>query len=150
MQSDAVTVEEYLKTIPEDRKDGFLKLRDAILAGLPPGFEETMSYGMIGYVVPHRLYPAGYHVDPALPLPFMALASQKNHVALYHMGLYSDPALLSWFTEAWDSHSSLKLDMGKSCLRFRNPAKIPFELIRELAARMSVEEWIKIYETTKP
>ena len=149
MQSNAVTVEEYLNTIPEDRKEGFLKLREAVVTGLPPGVEETMSYGMIGYVVPRRLYPAGYHVDPALPLPFMALASQKNHVALYHMGLYSDPALLSWFTESWPSYSALKLDMGKSCLRFRNPDKIPYALIHELAGKMTVEEWIALYQKRK-
>ncbi|GAB4149960.1 MAG: DUF1801 domain-containing protein [Bacteroidia bacterium] len=138
--------EEYLKTLPEDRKDAFLELRNVILKNLPKGFEETISYGMIGYVVPHSVYPPGYHCDPKLPLPFVSIASQKNFIALYHMGIYADQALLEWFTNEYPKHSKAKLDMGKSCIRFKKPDQIPFKLIGELMKKISVKEWISIYE----
>ncbi|MGV3640687.1 MAG: DUF1801 domain-containing protein, partial [Adhaeribacter sp.] len=104
------------------------------------------SYGMIGYVVPHSLYPAGYHCDPKQPLPFMGVASQKNFVSVYHMGLYSDPELLNWFTGEYPKHCKTKLDMGKSCIRFKKPEQVPFELLGELAAKLSPREWIDLYE----
>lgn len=147
MQSTATTVNEYLNELPEDRKVAFSKLRESILKTIPKGFEEEMSYGMLGYVVPHSIYPDGYHCNPKLPLPFMAIASQKNFIALYHMGIYANPKLMEWFTSEYPKHSSLKLDMGKSCVRFKKMDQIPFDLIAELAGKMTVEDWINCYET---
>jgi hypothetical protein len=117
------------------------------LNNLPKGFEEQMSYGMLGYVVPHSIYPEGYHCNPKLPLPFMNIASQKNFIALYHMGIYAIPELLEWFTSEYPKHSSQKLDIGKSCIRFKKLDQIPFDLIAELAGKMTVEDWINCYET---
>ncbi len=150
MQSNAVTPEEYIVTLPEDRKDVMSKLRSAINKNLPKGFEEVMSYGSLGWVVPHKLYLAGYHCDPKTPLPFLNIASQKNHIAVYHMGIYSSGPLLDWFNAEWPKHSSKKLDMGKSCIRFKKPQDVPVALIGELAAKMTPQEWIDIYETFKP
>ena len=147
MQSKATTVEQYINELPEDRKDCIRQLRAIIKENLPEGFEETMSYGMIGYVVPHHLYPSGYHVTPELPLPFINLASQKNFVALYHMSVYSDKKLLVWFTTAFGAQSKSKLDMGKSCIRFKNPKHIPYTLIGELASKISVQDWIETYDS---
>jgi len=146
MQSKAKTVEAYLHELPEARQEPIKRLRETILANLPEGFEETMSYGMIGYVVPHSLYPAGYHCAPEQPLPFVNLASQKNYIALYHMGLYAVPELLDWFVQEYPKHSPRKLDMGKSCIRFKKPEHIPYALIGELMRKMTVTEWIEIYE----
>src|SRR3954469_10897837 len=117
MTSDAKTVDEYIEKLPADRREAISKLRETIRKNLPKGFEEGMGYGMAGYVVPHSKYPAGYHCDPKLPLPFISFASQKNFIAIYHMGIYADPELLKWFTEAHAKASTKKLDMGKSCLR---------------------------------
>jgi uncharacterized protein YdhG (YjbR/CyaY superfamily) len=147
MQIKAASPEEYLAQIPEDRKEALTKLRATLLENLPDGFEETISYGMIGYVVPHTLYPSGYHCNPQLPLPFINVASQKNFIALYHMGLYADKEMLDWFVSEFPKYSSAKLDMGKSCIRFKKPEHIPFELIGELAAKMTPEQWIEIYES---
>jgi len=146
MQSKAKSVNEYLKEVPEDRKEYFFKLRETILANLPEGFQEEMNYGMIGYVVPHSIYPAGYHTSPQLPLPFINIAIQKNHIALYHMGLYANLKVLDWFVREYPKHSKLKLDMGKSCIRFKNPGQIPYDLIRQLLKKITVSDWIKIYE----
>ena len=146
MQSKTGSVKEYLKEVPDERKIYFNKLRDTIRAHLPEGFQEEMSYGMIGYVVPHSMYPDGYHSSPDLPLPFVNIASQKNHVALYHMGLYANPGILNWFVNEYPKHSRLKLDMGKSCIRFKKPEHMPFELIGQLMKKMTVKEWITIYE----
>jgi hypothetical protein len=147
MQSQATTVEDYLLKVPSERQQYFNQLREVVLANLPAGFVEQMSYGMIGYVVPHSLYPAGYHVNPSLPLPFANIASQKNFIALHHMGIYANPTILDWFVNEYPKHCKLKLDMGKSCIRFKNPAKIPFELIAELMQKISVDDWIAIYRT---
>jgi uncharacterized protein YdhG (YjbR/CyaY superfamily) len=147
MQIAANSPDEYLELIPDDRKQAMNRLRQTILDNLPEGFEETMSYGMIGYVVPHSVYPAGYHCDPKLPLPFLAIASQKNLVAFYHMGIYSEKDILDWFKDEYPKHSKLKLDMGKGCIRFKKPEQIPFGLIAELVQKMSIEKWIEIYET---
>ena len=147
MQSKATTVDAYIHELPEDRKMVISKLRNTILDNLPKGFKETMSYGMLGYVVPHSVYPGGYHCDPKLPLPFINLASQKNHIGFYHMGIYSDEKLLKWFTAEYPKHVSGKLDMGKSCIRFKNMSKIPYELLGELVSKMTVEEWIARYES---
>ena len=147
MQSKATTVEEYLNELPEDRIAAMLQLQKIIKKNLPKGFSEEMNYGMLGYVVPHKLYPAGYHCDPKLPLPFLAIASQKNFIAIYHMGIYADPKLHDWFTNAYAELNIGKLDMGKSCIRFKNPAKIPFDLIGQLVSKMSPQQWIALYES---
>jgi uncharacterized protein YdhG (YjbR/CyaY superfamily) len=147
MQIQAASPDEYIEKIPEDRKVAMSKLREVIKDNLPAGFKETMSYGMIGYVVPHSLYPAGYHCTPELPVPFMNIASQKNFIAVYHMGIYANKELLAWFVSEYPKHSNLKLDMGKSCIRFKKPEQIPFELIAELASKMTCDEWIAIYES---
>jgi hypothetical protein len=146
MQSKATTVDQYIDELPEDRKKAMEELRKVIKKNIPKGFQEFMSYGMIGYVVPHSKYPAGYHCDPKLPLPFMNLASQKNFIAVYHMGIYADPKLLQWFTEAHAKASTKKLDMGKSCLRYKKPEDIPYKLIGELVSKITPDEWIEIYE----
>ena len=147
MESTEKTVSEYLNQLPEERKSAFLKLRNSILNNLPKGFKEEMSYGMLGYVVPHTIYPNGYHCNPKLPLHFINIASQKNFIALYHMGIYANPGLLEWFSSEYTKHSTQKLDMGKSCIRFKKWDQIPFDLIAELAGKMSVEDWIDCYET---
>jgi hypothetical protein len=146
MQSKAKTPDEYVDSLPEERKKAISELRKVIRKNLPKGFSEVMSYGMVGYVVPHSLYPAGYHCDPKLPLPFLCIASQKNFIAIYHMGLYADKKLLAWFTKEYSKQSTVKLDMGKSCLRFKKTDQIPFKLIGELAGKMTPQEWIAIYE----
>ena len=146
MQSKATTPEQYLSELPEDRKEAMLKLRNAIKENLPQGFEEVISYGMLGYVVPHPIYPSGYHCDPKLPLPFINLASQKNFIALYHMGIYANKNLESWFVSEYPKHVKTKLDMGKSCIRFKKIDDIPFDFIGELSAKVSVEDWISNYE----
>jgi uncharacterized protein YdhG (YjbR/CyaY superfamily) len=146
MQSDCKTPQEYLDLLPDDRKIAIEKLRKIIKLNLPEGFQEEMSYGMLGYVVPHTIYPKGYHCKPNLPLPFMNIASQKNFIALYHMGVYSNPELLNWFIAEYSKLVKSKIDMGKSCIRFKKMEDIPYELIGELAAKMTVSEWISIYE----
>ena len=146
MQSKSTTVEDYLEELPADRKEAMQKLRIEIQKNIPKGFEERMTYGMIGYVVPHSLYPAGYHCDPKLPLGMMNIASQKNFIALHHMGLYGDPKLLDWFVKQYAEQSITKLDMGKGCVRFKKPGAIPFKLIGELAGKLTVAGWIKTYE----
>jgi uncharacterized protein YdhG (YjbR/CyaY superfamily) len=147
MQSTAPTVNEYIKELPEDRKTAFEKLRNTIKKHLPKKLVEEMSYGMIGYVVPHTVYPKGYHCSPELPLPFISIASQKNFIALYHMGIYSKPSLLEWFIKEYPKHCKHKLDMGKSCIRFKKVDDIPFELIAQLMQKMTVDEWIELYES---
>lgn len=146
MQSTAITPEQYMLNLPSDRKGVMNELRNVLLKNLPKGFSEVMSYGMLGYVVPHSIYPSGYHCDPKLPLPFIALASQKNFIALYHMGIYADKKLLDWFTAEWPKHSKKKLDMGKSCIRFKKPEDVPIALIEQLAKKISPQDWIKLYE----
>jgi uncharacterized protein YdhG (YjbR/CyaY superfamily) len=146
MQSKETTVEAYLASLPDDRKAAMEQLRAVITQHLPAGFQEEISYGMIGYVVPHSLYPKGYHCNPKLPLPMINLASQKNFIALYHMGMYADPSILDWFTAEYAKTAKGKLDMGKSCVRFKKMADIPFELIGKLASKISVEQWISCYE----
>ena len=147
MQSSAISIEAYLEEIPNERKEAFTKLRQTILANIPKGIVEQMSYGMIGYVVPHSIYPDGYHCEPKLPLPFINIASQKNFIALYHMGIYANPELLNWFVSEFPKHSKQKLDMGKSCIRFKKMDQIPFELIAALLQKMPIEEWITCYES---
>lgn len=147
MQSKSTTVAAYMQEIPEERQAVMEALRKTIKKHLPKGFQEQMSYGMIGYVVPHALYPSGYHCKPSDPLPFMNIASQKNFIAIYHMGIYADAALLKWFTDEYAKRVKGKLDMGKSCIRFKKPEQIPVDLIGELAAKMSPADWITLYES---
>ena len=147
MKSEAQSVEEYISQLPDDRKVAVNKLRDVIKKSIPEGFQEEMSYGMIGYVVPKTLYPAGYHCTPQLPLPFMNIASQKNFIAVYHMAVYADKTLNDWFTTEYPKHTKARLDMGKSCIRFNKPEQIPFELIGELASKLTPVEWIAMYES---
>lgn len=147
MKANGKTVTEILTNLPMDRAEPFNKLHDVIVKNLPKGFEAAISYGGLGYVVPHTLYPAGYHCKPSEPLPFAGLASQKNSINFYHMGIYFDPKLLNWFVSEYPKHSNQKLDMGKSCIRFKKLDDIPYKLIGELMKKMSVKEWINIYET---
>lgn len=147
MRIEATNPDEYISKIQEDRISYFKKLRQTIVDNIPKGFKEQMSYGMIGYVVPKTTYPDGYHCDTTLPLPFANIASQKNFIALYHSGIYASPDLLDWFTSEYPKHCKRKLDMGKSCIRFKKPEDIPFELIAELMQKMTVEQWIELYES---
>ncbi len=146
MQSKATTVEQYLAELPSDRKNIITEIRNGFKKHLPKGFEEGMSYGMIGFYVPHKLYPKGYHCNPTLPLPFINIASQKNHIAIYHMGLYASKEVLSWFETEWGKHSAKKLEMGKSCLRFKKAEEVPLKLIEALAKKISLQQWIDTYE----
>ena len=147
MQSKATSVEQYISELPEDRRPAIERLRQTIRTNLPKGFREQMSYGMIGYVVPHEIYPGGYHCNPELPLPFMNLASQKNYIAVYHAGIYADPDLLKWFKSEYAKQVPTKLDMGKSCIRLKNLQTIPYGLIGDLCTRITVEDWINTYES---
>ncbi len=146
MKYDANTPEEYISKLPEDRKEPFKKLRKTVLDNLPKGFEEVIEFCMPSYVVPHSIYPDGYHCDPEIPLPFVSIASQKNFIAVYHSGIYSDPELLKWFTGEYPKYVKTKLNMGKSCIRFKKVDQIPFELIGKLMTKMTPADWIKKYE----
>ncbi len=148
MRYEANSPEDYISQLPEDRKPVLSKLREIINKNLPDGFEEVMSYGMIGWVVPHSKYPDGYHCDPKLPLPFLNIASQKNFVAVYHMGVYSDTSILDWFVSEYPNHAQRKLDMGKSCIRLKKMDDIPYDLIGELCSKISVDQWVNTYEST--
>jgi hypothetical protein len=147
MQSNAQTPEEYISQVPDNQREAIILLRKTILENLPSDFAEQMNYGMIGYVVPHSIYPKGYHYDPKLPLPFLGLAAQKNFIAFYHMGIYFNPDLLKWFIHEFPKHSKLKPDMGKSCIRFKNVNQIPYSLIGELTTKIGVADWISLYES---
>ena len=147
MQYNATSPEDYISQVPDERQETLKKLRKVINDNLPKGFEEGMQYKMIGYYVPHSIYPNGYHCDPKTPLPFMSFASQKNSVNLYHMGIYAKKELLDWFVSEYPKHCKRKLEMGKSCIRFKKMDEIPFELIGELTKKMSSEEWIDVYES---
>ena len=146
MNTTEITIESILAKVPEDRKEAFTKLHQTIVSNLPEGFEPGISYGMLGYVVPHHLYPAGYHCKPSEPLPFVSIASQKNSINFYHMGIYMNPSLLEWFVTEYPKHSSQKLDMGKSCIRFKKTEHIPYELMAQLMQKMTAEQWIALYE----
>ena len=146
MQSHFKTPQEYVDSLPEDRKTAIEKLRKIVISNLPKGFQEEMSYGMLGYIVPHSIYPKGYHCNPNLPLPFINIASQKNFIAFYHMGIYVNSELLNWFVLEYSKLVKSKIDMGKSCIRFKKMEDIPYELIGELASKIAVNDWISIYE----
>lgn len=146
MNYEANSIQNYLEQLPEERQDAMQHLLGLLRSKLPAGFHETMAYKMPSFVVPHSLYPAGYHCDPKQALPFISIASQKNHISVYHMGLYADQTLMDWFTNEWSKHSNRKPDMGKSCLRFKNPAHIPYELLGQLFEKMTPAAWINLYE----
>jgi len=139
-------VQLYIDSLPSERKEAMTKLFTVIKKNLSKDYEETISYGMITFCIPHKKYPAGYHCNPQQALPFMSLASQKNFIAVYHMGMYAEPTILDWFTKAYDSADAGKLDMGKSCVRFKKMDKIPFALIGDLAKKMTADQWISCYE----
>jgi len=143
----ATSPDEYIQAIPEEHKEVMQQLRKVIQDNLPQGFSEVMSYGMIGYVVPHEIYPDGYHCDPNLPLPFMNIASQKNFIAVYHSGIYANQELMDWFVGEYPKYVNTKLDMGKSCVRFKKIDQIPMKLIGELASKLTPQQWIELYET---
>ena len=147
MQYNATSPEDYILQVPKERQNTLKRLRKTIVDNLPKGFEEGIQYGMIGYYVPHSVYPDGYHCNPETPLPFMSFASQKNSVNLYHSGIYTKKELYDWFVNEYSKHCSRKLDMGKSCIRFKKLDKIPFDLIAELTRKMTCDEWISIYES---
>lgn len=147
MQSKALTPSDYIAELPEDRKKVMAQLRKTIIDNLPEGFQEGIGYGMLGYAVPHSIYPKGYHCNPKEPLPFMSLASQKNFIAFYHMGIYADKALYDWFVAEYCKRCKYKLDMGKSCVRFKKMDDIPYDLIAELTQKISVQDWIALYES---
>ncbi len=141
------TPEDFIASLPPVRQEAVRRLRATFLAHLPAGFEEGMSNSMISYTVPHRIYPAGYQTNPKEPLPFIAIASTKNNIAIHHIGLYADTALSDWYDAAYAAQSTSKMDRGKGCLRFKNEALIPYELLEKLAGKMTVEDWIQCYET---
>jgi len=141
-----MTPDSFIDSLPEDRREAVSRLRKTILKNIPKGFKEVMTSGMLAYVVPHSTYPDGYHCNPASPLPFLCVASQKNFISLYHMGVYAMPEVLEWFTNEYPKHSKAKLDMGKSCIRFKKPELIPYELIGELMKKITVKDWIAVYE----
>ena len=145
MRSEAKTVDQYIAELPDDRREAISALREVILKNLPKGYEEGMAYGMIGYHVPHGLYPAGYHCDPKQPLPFAGLASQKNHMSFYLMCAYSEPEYEKWLREAW-AKSGKKLDMGKSCIRFKKLQDVPLDVVGAAIKKVSVNKWVAIYE----
>jgi hypothetical protein len=147
MQSSAKTVQEYLKELPADRREAINAVRGVILENLPKGYEERMSYGMLGYVVPHSIYPKGYQCNPKLPLPFVNLGSQKNHMALHLMCCYCDPKLKAWFEKAWKD-AGKKFDMGGGCVRFKKLEDVPLEVIGQLVASMPVDVYIRRIEKT--
>ncbi len=147
MTYNASSPSEYVNAVDESRREAFSKLRDTIAENIPTDFQEEMGYGMIGFMVPHSLYPPGYHCDPKLPLPFVGIAAQKHFIALYHMGIYVMPELLNWFVAEYPKHCKSKLDMGKSCIRFKKPGEIPYALIAQLMQKVSVDEWVECYES---
>ena len=147
MQYKADTIDNYISQLPEERIKPINNLRKQILDNLPKGVEERISYGMIGYIIPHSIYPDGYHCTPELPLPFMNLASQKNFIAVYSMVIYAKKDLYDWFVSEYAKRCKYKLDIGKSCIRFKRMDDIPFDLIGELTAKVSAQEWIDLYES---
>ena len=139
-------VENYVAAQPAERQAALQSLLDTIRRNLPDGFEERIQYGMIGFAVPLETYPSGYHVNPKEPLPFIGLANQKNYIAFYHMGIYGDPALMEWFRDRYADLNIGKLDMGKSCIRFKKMDRIPLGLIADLCKKITPAQYIKQYE----
>ena len=146
MQISASNIDDYIEKVSDVYRPATKQICELLRANIPEGFIEVINYGMPSYVIPHSIYPHGYHCDPKLPLPFISFAAQKNFIAFYHMGIYADPTLLEWFTTEYPKHSKAKLDMGKSCIRFKKPDQIPFELLAELIRKMTAQQWIQLYE----
>ncbi|MCI2229435.1 DUF1801 domain-containing protein [Polaribacter sp. MSW13] len=142
------SIKEYIAQAPKERQFFLKKLQKTIKNSLPKDFEEGIKYGMIGYYVPHSIYPKGYHCNPSEALPFMSFASQKNTINLYSSAIYAIPEINNWFINEYTKHSTRKLDMGKSCIRFKKLEDIPFDLIAELCKKITVKEWISIYESS--
>ena len=140
------SIKDYTNSLASDRKTTITQLINVIEQNIPKGFEKVMNYGMPSFVIPHSIYPSGYHCDTTLPLPFIGVSNQKSSISLHHMGLYADPELLNWFKSEYPKHSNTKLDMGKSCIRFKKFNEIPYELIGILSNKMTVKNWIDIYE----
>ena len=140
------SIKDYINSLASDRKTTITQLINVIEQNIPKGFEKVMNYGMPSFVIPHSIYPKGYHCDATLPLPFIGVSNRKSSISLYHMGLYADPELLNWFKSEYPKHSNTKLDMGKSCIRFKKFNEIPYELIGILSNKMTVKNWIDIYE----
>ena len=145
MQSKARTVEEYLASLPEDRRKAITAVREVILRNLDKDYEEGMTYGMIGYYVPHRIYPAGYHVDPKQPLTFACLGSQKNYMSLYLMSVYGGGDHTDWFRKEWGK-TGKKLDMGKSCIRFKRAEDLALDVVGEAIRRVPARAYIQHVE----
>ena len=141
-----LTIESYINSLPKVRKESVHKIIKVVEENIPVGYAKIMNYSMPSFVIPHAIYPAGYNVTPDLPLPFIGIASQKNHIGFYHMGLYADSKLLDWFTSEYPKHCKSKLDMGKSCIRFKIMDDIPYELLAELSTKVTIQDWISIYE----
>lgn len=142
------SVDDYIESLDSDRQEVIQALRKVLNANLPKGFVEEISYGMVGYVVPHSLYPEGYHVNPKSPLPFINIASQKRHIGFYHMALYSNKELLYWFVDEYFKIVGKKPDVGKSCIRFKKMDQMPYELIGQLVQKLTPQDWIKEYENS--
>ena len=140
------SIADYLAQVDDERKPAFTKLYQTIKQNIPPQFNEQLIYGQIGFVVPKTIYPAGYHCTPELPLPFVTIAAQKSHLALYHMGIYMLPDVYDWFVAEYPNHSKRKLDMGKSCVRFKKTDDIPFDLIAQLMQKITLEKYVATYE----
>lgn len=138
----------YIDALPKERQQVILQLRRTIKENLPSGFEETVNKKFIHFVVPHSTYPNGYHCNPQDALPFVSMASQKNFIAIYHMGIYAFPEIHEWFITEYPKHVKSKLDMGKSCIRLKKPEDIPYDLIAELCRKLTVAQWIEKYEET--
>lgn len=147
MKSIAHSPEEYISSVCDDKKQAIMQLRTVVQTNIPNGFIETIQYNMISYCVPQSIYPQGYHCDPRLDLPFISIAAQKHCITLYHMGIYADTALLDWFTKEYQIQCSSRLDMGKSCIRFKKMNDIPYALIAALVKKISPQDWIAMYET---
>lgn len=141
------TPADYIAQLPTDRQKIVEAIANTLSENLPSGFEQVMSYGMIGFVVPHSIFPDGYHCNPKLPLPFINIGSTKTHIAIHHMGLYGSSELLAWFQSEWPKYSSKKLDMGKACVRFKKAEDVPLHLIAELAKKMTVNDWVQTYQS---
>lgn len=147
MQSKAKTVAAYLQSLPTERREAIAAVRKVILDNLDPDFEESMQYGMIGYCVPHRVFPAGYHCDPKLPLPFAGLASQKNYMSLYLMSVYGGSSEEVWLRAAW-KQAGKKLDMGKCCIRFKRLDDLPLDTVAEAFRRVPARAWVAYYQAS--
>ena len=143
---DKKSIEEYISSLAADRKSPIIELINIIDKNIPTGFEKIMNYGMPSFVVPHSVYPDGYHCDKTLPLPFIGVSNLKSSISLHHMGLYANSQLLNWFESEYPKNSNTKLDMGKGCIRFKKFNEIPYRLIGVLSSKMTVKDWIDIYE----